>query len=468
MPRPLVALAARLARLARLAPVALVALLSLTACQEAAAPRSLILVSIDTLRADHLGVARHVNDATPYLDVLAAEGLVFDQLVSPAENTLIAHGTLFTGLSPAAHGAQWAGDGRVLAPAARTLAEDLREAGFQTAGFAAHGDWLNAAFGMDRGFEVFHSEYRGAEDVLAEAEHWLGGVDPARPFFLFIHLFDAHSDSGPRPYEAPEGFAGLFTAEYTGPLADWNALPAAGSAFLQGVMDNGLKLEAPERLLLRNQYDEGLRAVDASFGRFLQRIEPWRPTTWVAVTSDHGEEFGEHGRYLHSSLHDEVLHVPWLLAPPRLDAGVLGPPRHVAEQVRLMDLRPTLVGLLGLPPAARTQGEDLSAWLSGDAGDCPAGPALGYHSVLRSDGYKLLVEAQGLRLYDLTKDPDELLDLAAEPAQAERLEAMRAELHRLARLDTELATLIQNEAPAPAPDLQASYDERLQALGYTR
>ena len=452
---------------ARLLAGCLAALL-LGACAEPEPPRSVLLISLDTTRADHLGVYGHSRDTTPHLDVLAGRGIVFDEVVAPSENTLISHATLFTGLTPVAHGATHAGDGQTLAPAVRTLAEDFQEAGFQTGGFVAHGDWLTAAYGMDRGFDTFTSSYRDAADVFADAEHWLGGLDPERPFFLFIHLFDVHSDPGPRPYEAPEGYAGLYTDDYTGPLADWDASPAKGSGFLKAAMDHDLPLTPADRQYLADMYDEGLRALDDELGAFFDRLEPYLDTTWVAVTADHGEEFGEHGAYLHSTFHEGVVHIPGILVPPRRDAGVLGPPRHVPEQIRLMDFRPTLVGLLGLEPAARAQGADLSGWLTGEASDSPAGPATVYHQVLRKDGFKLLRTKEGLRLYDLRRDKGERNDLSGVPEHAERLKAMQQELIDLQRRDTELGQLIQNEAPAAVPGLDAVDLERLEAIGYTR
>jgi arylsulfatase A-like enzyme len=444
-------------------------LLALTGCAEPPPPPSFIVISMDTTRADHLGVYGHDLDTTPNLDALAARGLVFDQLISVSENTLISHASLFTGLVPAAHGATHAGEGRALPPAVVTFADDFRRAGYQTAGFAAHGDWLNAAFGMDRGFETFTSAYRGADDVLAEAAIWLEARDRTRPFLLFIHLFDVHSDPGPRPYEAPEGFAGRFTSDYRGEWKDWEGLRVQGSAFLKAATDGHVTLGPADLAYLRNMYDEGLAATDSKLGAFLDGpASEALDEAFVLMTADHGEEIGEHGRMLHSSFYDEVVRIPGILVPPRNQPDLLGPPRVLHEQIRLIDIRPTLLRLAGLPRPKRSQGVSLVDWLEGERTRCPAGPAAVYHQALRQDGFKLIRDKDGVRLYDLERDPGERRDLGGMPEHKPRLDAMIALLNQMRETDTQLGATLQAKGASAVPGEDAVSTEALKAIGYAR
>ncbi len=452
--------------------------LTLAACGEPARPPSLLLVSIDTTRPDHLGVYGYERDTTPALDALAAEALVFDQALTVSENTLIAHASLFTGLFPTTHGTTHRGDGWALHPAFSTIAEDLHGAGYQTAGFAAHGDWLTEEFGVDQGFDTWVCAYRPADEVLADARAWLDERDPTRPFFLFVHLFDVHSDRAGRPYQAPAPFGGRWTSDYDGPWSQWSPDALGGSSFLRAVMDGDVEADQRGIAHLRDQYDEGLAWTDDQLGRFLASLAPAeRDDTWIAVTSDHGEEFYEHERMLHSAFYDEIVRVPLILAPPRRRAQAFGVPRRVDGQVSLVDLRPTLGALLGLPSPDDAQGVDLSRWLSGELSTCPAGPVPFYRFGLRHQGFKLVFDRGGPRLFDLTADPAEQHDLALRPRapatdddpHAVRQREMTAYLKRMEQWHSELREhLLQNADADAAPGMDPEADERLRALGYVR
>ncbi len=446
-----------------------VTLVFVTQCAEPERAPSFLVVSMDTTRADHLGVYGYQRDTTPHLDALAARGLVFDQMISVSENTLISHASMFTGLVPAAHGATHVGDGQSLPPAAVTIAQDFQHAGYQTAGFVAHGDWLNAAFGMDRGFETFSSAYRDADSVLAEAAAWLEARDRDRPFLLFVHLFDVHSDAGPRPYEAPAGFEGRYTSGYKGPWQDWDKQRVQGSAFLNAVSEGHVELQPADLAHMVDQYDEGLAATDAALGAFMDG--PAREAldqAFVLVSADHGEELGDHGRMLHGSFYDEVVRIPGILAAPRRRPDSLGPPRVVTEQVRLIDVRPTLLALAELPRPARCQGVSLASWLRGARTNCPSGPAAVYHQVLRMGGFKLLRDRNGSRLYNLELDPGERSDLSGDPAHKQRFQTMVAELNEMRARDTALGEELQSLGESHVPGEEAAATEALRAIGYTR
>ncbi|MET0555494.1 MAG: sulfatase-like hydrolase/transferase [Vicinamibacteria bacterium] len=394
---------------------------------EAPPQPNVLLVTIDTLRADRLGCYGRTTAETPAIDGLARGGLLFRRAYSPVPLTLPAHATMLTGLEPAAHGLL---DNGMVARelGAPTLAERLSAAGYDSAAFvAAH--VLNRVFGLDRGFAVyddgpaeaeggdgfFHgvADARGRVDAALE---WLRRPRPGR-FFLWVHLYDVHA-----PHVAPEGFGARFADVYDGEVA----------------------------------------YVDSQVARLLRALDTMGVAgrTLVVVTADHGEALGEHGEQTHGILlHDATLHVPLVLRlPDRVPAGVVSD-----RQVGLADLAPTVLGLAGLAPNERAHGVSL---LSDPKTERPLWAASEYPArqygwarlrALRSGGQKY-VEAPRPELYDLARDPGELRNLAAERAdEAARWSA------RLREVERGLAEQATGQAPAEA---DAETRERLAALGY--
>ncbi len=298
--------------------LALGALLLAASCSKAPDERpSFLLISIDTLRADHVGCYGYERDTTPHLDALAARGYRFDQCATVSENTLISHASMFTGLTAEAHGTTYVDDGRVLHDNYRTIAEDFRDAGYQTAGFNSHGAWLNEAYGMAQGFETFVHGHDDADVLLPKVEEWLEKRDRSKPFFVFLHLFDVHSDVVGRPYQAKPPHLGRWTSDYAGEFTDWETRKPSGSNFLNAVNAGTIELSPEDDRYLVDQYDEGLATLDERLGRFLDELDgEVKRTTWITVTSDHGEEFGEHGKYMHGTVFDGIQRVPLIVAPP--------------------------------------------------------------------------------------------------------------------------------------------------------
>jgi len=421
--------------------LALLALLALACGGEAARPPrpNLLLVTIDTLRADALGAYGQPLPTSPEIDRLAAEGILFEQCASSSPSTLPSHATLFTGREPWAHGVR-SNAGYRLPPGETTLAEALREAGYRT-GAEVAALVMGRETRIGQGFESFRDPSspdaqrqvlrveglpvelpeRAAGDVTRHAVRFLeeGGE---RPFFLWVHYFEPHSF-----YAPPDAFREL----------------------------------VPESL-----YHGEVRFADHHVGRLRETLERLglAEHTLLVVTSDHGEGLGEHGENTHSFyVYDSTLRVPLVLWSPRL----LPQPRRVASLVRSLDLAPTLLELLGAPPLARAQGVSLAGLATGavaDLGLTAYGESLEPQrlfgsAVLRSlrQGRWKYVHQLEPALYDLAADPRELDDRAArEPA---RTLAMR---QRLAEL---LAA-----APPAAAEARAALDpaarEALQALGY--
>jgi arylsulfatase A-like enzyme len=401
-----------------------------SACQPRPAARpNVVLISIDTLRADRLGCYGAADAETPAIDGLARQGVTFRRAYSPLPLTLPAHATLLTGLEPPAHGLVDNGLTAV-ALGAPTLAERLQAAGYDTVAFVA-AFVLNRVFGLDRGFLVYddgppaETELRGLFHGVADARErvdaalaWLARPRQ-RPFFLFLHLYDVHA-----PHVVPGPFARRFASR---------------------------------------PYDGEVAYVDSQVRRLLDILEArgLAGTTLVVLTSDHGESLGDHGEATHGIfVYDATLHVPLILRWP----GSIAPGRVIEDPVGLADVTPTVLDLLGLPPSVPSQGRAVLRsgppaqrllWAQSDY------PARHYGWArlrsVRQGGWKY-IDAPRPELYDLTRDPAEATDLAArQPATAARLAAA------LASLEAELRRAGPASGPK-GPDDEAR--SRLAALGY--
>lgn len=300
-------------------------------------PPPIVLISIDTLRSDHLSCYGYWRP-TPHIDALAREGVRFDEAHATAPWTLPSHMSLLTGLFPAQHGVEE--ESQVLDPGVGLLAEALSRAGYRTAGFAAN-DYLSGAYGFSRGFDTYEVvPYRGndlplAEAVVRRALRWLRRLEADRPFFLFVHLMDPHY-----PYDAPPPFAGRYSAEYQGRI---DGSPNSIVANLRSRMARA-DLEH-----LIDLYDEEIAYVDAQVGRLLGAVRgrPDGERSVVVLTSDHGEEFKEHGSLGHAlTLYREQSHVPLILSDPA--SPYRG--RQVSAPVRLVDVAPTIAEIARLEP----------------------------------------------------------------------------------------------------------------------
>ena len=316
---------------------------------------------------------------------------------------------------------------------------------------------------MDQGFQKFTTDTRDADAVLRDARRWLDELDDAQPYFLFIHLYDVHSDYGERPYDAPEPFIGRYSGDKGEALKPWAGYEGGGSRYLRAVNDMPLSI-SPEFLeILSNQYDEGLAFTDERLGRFIEGLD--RENCWITVTADHGEEFYEHGRVLHDSLYDEVVRVPLILTPPRGTPDALGAPRRIAEQVRLVDLRPTLLDLARLAGPVACQGRSLMPWLVGRE-QAPSLPVELYHYVIRHQGIKVIGDMNDLQIYDIVRDPKERENLIRDEAYRERAKPMAGMLVARRLADEALRKAFLKGEKVEALPEDPEMDEHLRALGY--
>ncbi len=308
--------------------VLLCACLSLSTCSSKKSPPNIILLTLDTTRADHLGCYGHASAATPHLDRLAREGVRFADARTPIPITLPSHTSLLTGTYPITNGVHQHTD-----PFTRsdipTLAEILKQHGYQTAAFVS-AKVLEASFGLNRGFDVYDDETidhpdgsagheQRAEAAVAKARRWMESK-PAGPYFVWLHFFDPHlSYSPPEPY-------------------------------------NSRFQKAP--------YDGEIAYMDAQIGAFLEEVVPKKElqNAIVIAVGDHGESLGEHGLIGHTEfVYREVLWVPFLIAwPGKIDAG-----RTVNELVRTIDLMPTVLDLLGVDIPGTVEGRSLRPLIEG-------------------------------------------------------------------------------------------------------
>jgi choline-sulfatase len=393
-------------------------------------PAHVVLFTLDTTRADHIGAYGASQARTPNLDALAARGVRFDDVVTTAPITGPAHAAIFTGQYPARFGVR---DNATtpLPERATTLAEHLSAAGFTTGGFIG-AFVLDRAYGFAQGFATFTgfdrvesgretNAERVGSAVVDDALQWLSSVPTEQPTFLWVHLYDPHA-----PYAAPAPMGTEFASR---------------------------------------PYDGEVAYVDQQIGRVLEALNT-RGTlndTLIIAVADHGESLGEHGEDEHGVfLYEPVMRVPLIVAGPSAKVGHV-----VTEQVRVIDLVPTTLDLLGLPAVAGLDGETLRTVLEGGTRQVvPAAYAESYYPKLhygwselrslRADGWKV-IDAPRPELFAITKDPREAENMFEQQrALGERMVA------EATRLDREFSG---GQAPQTTTPNRETM-ERLRSLGY--
>ncbi|MBN1586139.1 MAG: sulfatase-like hydrolase/transferase [Candidatus Omnitrophica bacterium] len=317
-------------------------------------PQHVILISLDALRADHLSCYGYERKTSPHIDHLAEDSLLFKRAHATSYYTLPSHASLFTGLELNSHGVSTASP---LAGTIPTLSETLRSRGFRTGAYVADIPWFSPGYGLDRGFDTFEQIPVHAEDQINRAIRWIG-KNRNSDYFLFLHIFDIHSDTDVLPYDAPEPFAGMWSTSPDPSLrARWESLSQSPSEYLWELSWSEDTLPPEQIQFLRDSYDEGIAYVDHELGRLISFLKSERlyEGTWIFLHSDHGEELGDHGKFFHIQTYEEVLRVPLILKPA---SGRL-PPAHLSEPVSLVDIFPTLLELLGVPLAKPVDGRTL-------------------------------------------------------------------------------------------------------------
>jgi arylsulfatase A-like enzyme len=432
-----------------------------------------LLVSLDTLRADRLSCFGHERETSPRIDAIAAEGVRFAEAHAPSSNTKPSHMSLFTGLDPLSHDVRPvklnAPERPALAESIPTLPEILRRAGYQTASFTDRGG-LPPSAGFARGFDHLRAEWEELPRKIAAVAWYLrNGARPDQPLFLFFHTYETHA-----PYLPPEPFRG----RYTDPAYDGDFRrrhdELAGTPMAEFWREKGKFLEpwpemsAEDVRFLSDLYDEEIAWTDQEIGR-LWRI--WKrergADTLLVLLSDHGEEFLEHEGLGHQrSLHAELMRVPLVLVGPGLPRG-----RVVHAPTSLTGVLPTVLDYLGLPAVDTQAPSFLDLALGGTERE--PGPVFSqmgnrgselFESV--TDGGLRLIrtttaDGERVELYDWTVDGDETDDLAPERAAdvARLTEALDARSEEAERV---------RELHPPGEESLPTADEarEIEALGY--
>jgi arylsulfatase len=422
----------------------------------------IILITIDALRADHVSSYGYPRLTSPALDRLADQALVFTNAIAQAPYTKASIASLMTGLYPTSHKTVTAtvpfGEtmtGRltkaplmtdVLPGSVTTLAEALRGAGYRTIGMTSN-PFLIEPFGFGQGFDEFRffpgTDFADARTVVDAALTAVKG-QARTPIFAWLHLIEPHS-----PYEPPAWARGIFA------LSGQPRPVAAGVPIPQGLLSG-----SPRDLRLYELgYDEDIAAADVAVDVFLREYGTLRDldNAVVTVTSDHGEQFLDHGGWEHSdNLYDELIRVPLLIRLPNVAPAVL------REQVELIDVFPTLLNLADADVPAGTSGRPLPLGSSADDEEEPAFSEIaGAQYGVRVNGWKLIVWSEGRQgLYDIRNDPHELQNLGLE--QPTRLSQLRALLDRHIADALARGNAIGSEHAPVDPQVL----ERLRALGY--
>jgi choline-sulfatase len=391
-------------------------------------PLNVMVVTIDTLRPDHLGCYGYRRIETPVLDRFAVRGTLFENAIAQSPLTPPSHASIFTGQNPNVHGVRNIG-GFSLPASARPLARILQERGWDTAAFVSSVA-LKKTVGLSNGFAIYDDEMpkpagrdlaaepeRRAGDTIDRALTWLA-TQSGRPYFLWVHLYDPH-----RPYDLPPAFK----AKY------------------------------------RDQpYDGEIAYADQQLGRLFEAVEKKSPgNTVTTVLSDHGESLSEHGEFTHGVfLYDATLRIAFMIAGPGIPAGL-----RIPKQVRSIDVLPTVLALLDAPPPAGIAGTNLLPGLAGKK--LPEGPS--YAETLYPKinmGWAELRAVRTIRWKYIRAPKPELYNLAADPGETTNVIAQNPAQAR--NLDAQLEKIVGNSGPEKIQTnaVDRGTMEKLKSLGY--
>lgn len=439
-----------------------------------------ILISVDTLRADHLGCYGYARDTSPNIDRLAARSVRFENAFAQASWTLPSHMSIMTSQYPHVHGVEQ--QDQALPESALTLAEVLDNAGYLTAAMIS---WVfvGREYGFAQGFDEFvelvpppeqvdsatSAAFR-AEQVTDRAIEWLSRRQ-GEPFFLFLHYFDPHIN-----YDAPEPYTTMFDPDYKGSARgdfDWI------SPYIKGLHHEPARVGMRDLKHLTARYDGEIRYTDHHIGRLIGALDQsvGLDNCLIVFTSDHGEELNEHGSLEgHQwTLYDEVVHVPLIIHPP----GGLEGGAAVTTPAESIDIASTIAGWLGIAQPPSFQGDDFSGLLADPSLRIDAGFAFGEirrfnrKQYIRSADFKLIhsddigLNARGVpvepgyEMFDVRNDRRELVNIFR-PSWPLAQRLVRELETRAASLPGKPSDGGKPARAAPTPDDQ----KRLRSLGY--
>ena len=396
---------------------------------------NVILIVVDALRADHLTHAAYSRNTSPFLDRLAARGVVFETTISQSSWTKTSLPSLLSSLYPEAHGVRRVED--VLPDSVQLLPELLKNQGYRT--FGIHGNpWMDERFGFNQGFDefIFKHWYKDSLDARVLNKQALRWLDEGsnRPFFLFLHYMDVHS-----PWKPPEEF------DVFGP---------------EGV----------------DQYDASILFVDSQIGALYEDLNKrgLADNTWVVITADHGEEFLEHGneRWGHGvTLYQEVLRVPLIFHHPTEAASG----KRVEQQVRLIDVAPTILDLLRIPIPDDMDGislaHDVVEAAAVERQDLMAFSQVGLNDAAPGKNLLAVTTPEHKYILDLVSGDEELYDLKLDPGETRNLSTSNQAIARRFReevLQSRRIQMAKRSTIVEGVEIDDELREQLRSLGYLK
>jgi len=420
---------------------------------------NILLVSIDALRADHLSCYGYLRETSPNIDALAREGVIFLNAVSHSPKTTESHMSIMTSLHHESHQVQLWKIGEVgarLNDSIPTLAEILKREGYATGAFTDGGN-VHSSRGFGKGFDIYESE-----DETEKAISWLDR-NHKKSFFLFYHTGAVHD-----PYLPPDSYTRMYDPDYSGNVIDSEETLKKNMTSenedwlnLHRIFWRNVDKESPRDIaFLQAQYDACIRFTDEMLvGRLLDRLKKLGiyDNTLIIFTSDHGEAFGEHNNFMHADIYWETVHVPLVMVYPKAIPEDL----KVRQLVRLTDIMPTILDILGLKNDAPIQGRSLLAATQGVDLDLSCYASYGDLEGIRTSRYTYFRRQAHEYFYDRRKDATERRNrIGEEQAITDRLKRNLCEQKQVCE------TLAAHFTPTEevSPDREAI--DKLKALGY--
>ena len=441
---------------------------------------NIVLISIDDLRADHLGCYGYRRNTSPNIDSFAKRNILFKNCYVHQPWTLTSHISMVTSLYPITHSVDMS---HILDQAIVTLAEVLESEGYMTLGFVSAGPWMAAKYGLGQGFKIYCSGELGesAEDKNAFIRKYLEKYKE-KNLFLFIHYFDVHSDSNKLPYDAPDPFNNLFSNGYSG-IFQGGEKGIFASKYLKYVNKNQIKLREDDLNYIISLYDNGIAYMDKYIGDLFEILKDADifDNSLIVITADHGEEFQEHGYMLHANpyYYEEIIRVPLIVKLPRAHSNFKNSKvgKVIDGLVESIDIMPTIIDLLGVEKP-KMQGKSLMGLINSDerGKEYIFGFGSGGNLFVRTERWKMLndssLKEDRFKLFDLRNDPMERVNLIGKGLTIEdRLKRkLKEEIEKSQKLRKEL---LNREAISGDKDrsykgvsLTQKEKEELRALGY--
>ncbi len=432
---------------------------------KAKGPFNVILISIDTLRRDHIGLYGYDKDTSPNIDKFGKDSVMFQTVVAQAPSTLPSHASIFTSLIPSHHGA-FATMNKPIPDELITMAEILKDNGYKTASFNGGGQ-ISAEFGLSQGFDVYESvpsvdtELEKFTETVERGKKWVANNEKEK-FFLFLHTYETHI-----PYVPGKKFLEFFPSNYSGKIPNY-----VGSRFIDKINMKLVNVNQEDIDHVIRLYDAGIRSMDAGFKNLVDFLKDRNifDNTVIIFTSDHGEEFGEHGMmaYHSHSLYDELLLIPLIIKFPNSSfAGM-----KVPDQIASIDILPTLLDILDIPHPNQFEGVSLKNLIKGGkhsefaVSERDVAFAI-IPSSIRTEKWKLYKNRTYFNMHsDGGMFKSMLFDLKSDPS--EKTDKSKDAKERLHHMDILLSNFLKKKKAISTKQVKPKKDtlERLKALGY--